>query len=267
MSSSEYVLLDRKDHVLTISINRPDKLNAVITESLAALRDAVVAADNDPNVRCIILTGAGRAFCAGGDISKFKDAADEARRTGVMIPSLDQEVLESFAVAMGRSRTPIIAAINGAALGLGFSIAIGCDIRIASDKATLGATYLRMAMGPEFGASFYLVHLIGVAKACELIFNARVLNAQEAKDFGLVNQVVPAERLMPAAMEMAQNIASLPPVAMRYTKRNLYAGLSGNLMTQARMEITANTVTRSTQDHLEAASAFLEKRTPIFKGQ
>ncbi len=267
MTSPRYVLLDQDGHVLIITINRPDVLNAFHNDSFIALRDAVLAAEEDPDVRAIVLTGTGRAFSAGADVKAFKEAVEQTKAAGSHHASLDQDALEGFGVAMGRLSTPIIAAVNGPAMGLGFTVSVACDIRLGTENTRMGPVFLRMGLTPEFGSTYNLVRLIGLAKACEIVFNAKVLDAQEAKDIGLLNQVLPPEQLMPAALEMAKNIASFPPVAMRWAKRNLYSGANGDLATQARLEIAANRICRVTKDHEEAVNAFLEKRPAVFQGR
>jgi len=260
------ILVDRQDHVLTITLNRPDKLNAFNHVMFQELYDAVMAGDRDSSVRCVIITGAGRAFSAGADIAAFKAAVEENKRTGIHTASaVDQVLLERFSDEIGKTSVPIIAAINGPALGLGFTLTIGCDIRFISDKATMGAVFARMGLTPEFGSTYNLVRLVGIATACELVFNAKVVTAQEAKDLRLVNHVVPHDELMPKAMAMAKNIASFSPTAIRLAKKNLYAGLDSTRATQAHLEIWANRIARATPDHEEAVNAFLEKRAPVFR--
>ena len=265
--SPEYILQDLVDHVLTITLNRPEKLNAVTEEGLRGLWEAITQADEDPETRAIVVTGAGRAFCAGADLGSFQAALEESKRLGRQVTSVDQEMLEQFAYTMSQLGTPIIAAINGPAMGIGFTFTLGCDIRIASEGATLGAVFLQRGLSPEFGSTFNLPRLIGIAKACELVFSARVVGAQEAKEIGLVNQVVPPEQLMPVSTGMAQTIAALPPLAMRYAKKNLYSGLQGGILDQLHMETLANRACRDTEDYHEGVMAFLEKRPAVFRGR
>ncbi len=260
------ILLDRDDHVLTITLNRPDKLNAINRVMLRDLHDAVMEADGDSSVRCVVITGAGRAFCAGADLSASKAALEENKRPGASIAgATDQSVMERFADAIGKISVPTIAAINGPALGLGLTLPIACDIRIASEKATLGAIFARVGLTPEFGSTYNLARLVGIAAACELVFNAKVVTAQEAKDLGLVNHVVPHGELMAKAMAMARSIAGFSPTASRLAKKNLYSGLQASRATQAHLEAWALLIARSTPDHEEAVNAFMEKRPPVFR--
>ena len=265
--SPKYLLVDRQDRIVVITLNRPEKRNAFLNDMVLDLRDAIAEADRDPEVRVIVITGAGSAFSSGADVDAFREAFEESQRVGHQVHAIDQEQLNQFGVAMRQITKPIIAAVNGPAVGLGFTLAIACDIRIASEQAAMGAIFLRVGLTPEFGSSYNLTRLVGIAKACELVFTARVVDAQEALQIGLVNQVVPHDQLMPRVSEMAGAIASMPPVALRLAKGNLYSGMDANLLSQMHEELMANRICRETKDYAEGIAAFLEKRPAVFTGR
>lgn len=263
----ETIILEKAEGIATLTLNRPDKLNALNTQMAIELMDALGKVDADRETRVLVITGAGRAFCAGADVNRFHALA-EARKRGEPIRE------ESLTAVMGRGPAmlqemgkPIIAAINGPAVGFGCTLAAACDIRIASDGAVLGAIFARIGLTPEFGSTFNLPRLVGIAKACELVFTAKIIDAKEAKEIGLVNQVVPAAELMKATREMALTIAEGPPIALKLAKRGLYQGLETNLATQVQYETLAINACFQTQDHAEGVSAFLEKRKPKFIGR
>ena len=262
--SPKHLLIETQDGIRTITLNRPDRRNAFINEMIFEAHAALDEADRDDDVRVIILTGAGSAFSSGADVDAFRRAFEEFKRTGQHTSALDHDELEAFAVAIRRIGKPIICAINGPAVGLGFTLAVACDIRVASEKALMGAIFLRVGLTPEFGSSYNLTRLVGIAKACELVFTARVIGAQEAKEIGLVNTVVPHDELLAATLEMARSMAALPMGPMRISKRNLYSGMDTNLVVQAHEETIANMVCRQAPDHAEGIAAFLEKREPNF---
>lgn len=261
------ILVAHSEGVATLTLNRPDKRNAFNNEMFLELRDALLALEADSSVRVVILTGAGQSFSSGGDLEQFKAAAEASQRAGHFIPPVDLDTLERLPLAMRAMTKPTIAAINGAAVGLGFSVPLACDIRIASEKAQLGAVFLRVGLNPEFGSSYLLPRLVGIAKALELALTARIVGAQEALSIGLVNQVVPADQLMPTALAMARAIAAMPPLAAQWCKRNLYDSLDGDMAAATHREILTNRICWQSQDYLEGVNAFLEKRTPRFQGR
>ncbi|MSQ24666.1 MAG: enoyl-CoA hydratase [Dehalococcoidia bacterium] len=264
--SPKYVLVETKDYITTLTLNRPEKRNAFTNEMFLEARDAFAAAEADAATRVLIVTGAGQAFSAGGDLEAFRQAAAETKRTGALVSPLDQAALEGWALAMRRMTKPTIAAVNGAAMGLGCTLPLACDMRIASERARLGLVFLEVGLNPEFGSSYYLPRLVGIAKACELVLSAKTVDAQEALAIGLVNEVVPHEELLPRARALAGRIASLPPLAVRWARTNLYAGLDGDLLNQVQREIMANRNCRLSKDYDEALAARQERRAPVFRG-
>ncbi len=267
----QYITYEAKDHIATITLNRPDIMNAVKPAVLEELAEASSVANKDLAVRVILFTGAGRAFSAGADMDYLKESMAELKAKGkafaVEQAAAHDDVTSAFAISLRQISKPILCAVNGAAVGFGFTLALACDIRIASDKAQLGGVFLRVGLTPEFGSTYNLVRLVGLAKACELVFTAKIVTAQEALQIGLVNQVVPHDQLMPATVEMARTIASLPPISMKFAKQNLVNGFDGSLAAQIAAENAANRICRDTEDYAEGVNSFLEKRKPVFKGR
>ena len=254
---------DRDGHVLLLQLNRPDVLNALSPELITELHDCLQEADRDPEVRAVVLSGAGRAFCAGGDVSLLQEVN---RRPPAGIQELLLDLFSKLSVP-ARMQKPVIAAVHGFALGAGFSLALLCDIRLAARKTTFGVEFAKMGIAPEVGLSFVLPRLIGTAKAFELILSARRFDAAEAAKMGLVNQVVEEERLLEQALRQAQQLAALPPLAVGLSKAALQRGLGGDLESSIGLEIDMNSRCYSSEDHREAVRAFLDKRKPVFKGR
>ena len=259
----ETLLIERRDGIAIVTLNRPEVLNAfnpkMGKEILAAFR---VLADDD-DTRVVILTGAGRAFCSGADISKPKDRASQWNPN--VIRGYESSTMMSR--LMVNYPKPIIAAINGVALGVGFTLTLPCDIRLASENARFGATFTRIGMVPELGSSFLLPRIVGFGKAMELVLTARVIDAQEAKELGLVNKVTAKGKVMDEALEMARMILKSPPVALRLTKQALHHAASAAMLQATEFEGLALQMCRDSADHKEALKAFREKREPRFTGQ
>src|SRR3981189_130927 len=218
--SYECLLYETKDHVATLTLNRPDRLNALGGTLREDLTAGLTHAIDDPDVRVIVITGAGKGFCAGGDVKAMQDANQAGRARPLMervAPSRDRTVL-----LMRDSPKPIIAAVNGAAAGAGMNLALACDIRIASSAARFSQAFVRRGLHPDWGGTYFLPRVVGMAKACELIFTGEIIDAQEALRRGIVNAVYQPEELLPATHELARKIAAGPPVAIRLAKRALY---------------------------------------------
>lgn len=264
MSHYETVLVDKRNWVATITMNRPDRRNAMTTTMLVELARAFRQLGADPEVRVIILTGAGDAFSVGADVQEFSQglsAGDERppSQTAQWGP------IAEVPLAMREVSKPIIARINGVAAGGGMTITLHCDMRVASEGARFGAVFVRMGVIPEFGSTYMLPRIVGIAKACELVFTARVIDAAEAKEIDLVDHVVPAERLEEKTWEMAAAMAKLQPFAVQMAKRGLYQGLDTDIRTQLQFEVTGLGMCFRSADHAEAVRAFLEKREPKFE--
>ncbi|MBW2283520.1 MAG: enoyl-CoA hydratase/isomerase family protein [Deltaproteobacteria bacterium] len=254
---------EREGHVGIITLNRPEQLNAIgpeLREELPDIMDRVAA---DAELRVLIITGTGKAFSAGGDLGGFLQRSRSYQAQGGAIDLFSNSMSRKFLGV----EIPIIAAINGAAVGGGFTLSLTCDIRIASEAARFGAVFARVGLSPEYGSSFLLSRVVGLTKASELVLTARIFDAQEALSMGLVGEVVPEEQLMARAKEIAGQIAGLSPVAVRMGKRTLRHGLDSTLSQALDYEELAESHCFSSLDHQESVKAFMEKRAPEFKGR
>jgi 2-(1,2-epoxy-1,2-dihydrophenyl)acetyl-CoA isomerase len=261
------IRLEKKEKSIIITLNRPDKMNASNDRMSEELLHCFENINTDTEARTVILTGAGKAFCAGADLRERFMPKIEQRKKG-LLKEVTNEFAELGALALSRIRKVTIAAINGMASGVGCTLALGCDIRIASSAAKLGFPFLRVGILPEFGSTYYLPRLAGIGKACELIFTGQTIDAEEAKEIGLVNKVVPPESLLEEAYAMARKIGQMPPLALEISKRALYQGMRApDLASQLQYEALALVHLFGTADHEEGVRSFLEKREPVFKGQ
>jgi 2-(1,2-epoxy-1,2-dihydrophenyl)acetyl-CoA isomerase len=259
------LLYDVEDGVATLTLNRPERLNALGDTLREDLHDAVIHAAADPEVRVMIVTGAGKGFCAGGDVKAMNDGKER----GAARPLMDK-------VAPGRDRTvlalrdapqPIIAAVNGAAAGAGMNLALACDIRLASSAAKFAQAFVKRGLHPDWGGTYFLPRVVGAAKACELIFTGEIIDAQEALRLGIVSAVHAPDELMPAAQAIARKIAAGPPIAIRLAKRAIYHSLDCDLRQALEFETYAQNICFETEDAREGISAFVEKRPPAFRGR
>jgi 2-(1,2-epoxy-1,2-dihydrophenyl)acetyl-CoA isomerase len=271
--STEHLLVERRDGVLYLTMNQPQKLNALSEPMGIALLEQLKHAAGDREVGAVVLTGAGRGFCAGGDVSRMSErneragAHDGDHGLGIEARIAGLRAREEISVLLHEIPKVTIAAVNGPAAGAGLSIALACDIRIASDAARFGTAFARVGYSGDFGGSYFLTQLVGPAKARELYFSAEVINAEEALKLGMVNRVVPAASLAEEVHAYAKRIASGPTVAYGYMKANLNLALRGDLRAALEREAFGQSLTGLTQDHKEAVKAFLEKREPKFHGR
>ena len=255
-----------KDGVATLTLNRPDRLNALSVAMLDALLEALPRLADDGAVGVVVLTGAGRGFCAGGDVK----AMAEGRELG---GDTLEEKAQGLRAKMEVSRwlhempKPTIAMVRGAAAGAGLSIALACDLRIAGESAKFATAFARVGYSGDFGGSWFLTQLVGTAKARELYYTAEIVDARHALALGIVNRVVPDEKLEDEALTLARKLAQGPRVALRYMKRNMNAAETQTLAQCLDLEAMHHTRTGFTEDHKEAARAFVEKREPVFKGR
>lgn len=255
------VLVSKSEGITTLTLNRPEMMNSVSVQLLEELRAAVEELEFDPDVRCAIVTGAGdRAFCAGADLK------ERAGMTETEVRRFIQTIRTTFTLVENLS-IPVIAAVNGAALGGGTELALACDLRVVSDRATLGLTETSLAIIPGAGGTQRLPRLVGKAKAKELILLARRIDAAEALAIGLANRVVPHESLLDEARAMALAVAQNGPVALRAAKRAIDRGLEMDLASALVFESTCYEMTIPTEDRREGLAAFREKRKPVYKGR
>jgi 2-(1,2-epoxy-1,2-dihydrophenyl)acetyl-CoA isomerase len=267
MSTSQYetICYEKSEGVVTVSLNRPDVLNAVNEKMGEELLDALRAADQDEEVRCVILTGRGRAFCAGEDIQALRSDYERGQN-----PRLGERLLHKYNPIIRQIRQmekPVIAAVNGVAAGAGAGIAYACDIRIASEPAKFLQAFIRVGLVPDSGTSFFLPRLVGFAKALELSLTGEELSARDAERFGLVCKVVPQEDLAKTSRELALRFARGPTLGIGLTKRALNKSISTDLEGVLQYESHLQELAGATSDHVEAVKAFFERRKPIFKGR
>lgn len=265
----DFVILEKRDSVATLTLNRPQRLNALSVEMGRELNQAIDEAKEDLESRVLVITGEGRAFCAGEDVKQRPADSNQARQQQTPLSKFanSPSSLVRFASVFRNMSKPTIASINGPAVGQGLSLALACDIRIASEDAELGAIWTRRGITPESAGAYLLTQILGPAKACELIFRGKMLNAREAKEIGLVNEVVPAGQLKEATYEMAREIAEGPPVAIAISKAMIYQALETSLDTHARLEFFSQDYCFRTEDREEGIRSFLEKRAPRFEGK
>jgi enoyl-CoA hydratase/carnithine racemase len=265
---TDLIALSRSGAVATMTINRPDTLNALGEpgdgDQFAA---ACAALSADRSVRCVILTGAGRAFSAGGNVKAM--AAREGAFAGPPADIRDgyRGNIHRIARALHGLDLPVIAAVNGPAIGLGCDVACMADIRIASDTAKFGVTFLKLGLIPGDGGAWLLPRAIGMSRAAQLLFTGDVIDAATAKEWGLVSEVVPAGALMEEAMTLAQRIALQPPQALRVAKLLIRQGQTTTYDTLLELSAAAQALMHHTKDHEEGVAAILEKRAPQFKGE
>jgi enoyl-CoA hydratase/carnithine racemase len=256
------MLYSRQENISVLTINRPDARNAFSPEMIGLWRDYLKEARDDDAVNVIVVTGTGDTFCSGGDI---RDMAEGKLRSWDMKRFL-WEGVHRIILTLEDIDKPVIAAINGAAMGAGMDMAIMCDIRVSSDRAKLGESYIQMGLVPGDGGAWFLPRLVGVSKALELFLTADVLDAGEALALGIVNRVVPHENLMEETMKLASRIAQKPPLAVKMMKRAVYQGTTSTLRSHLDYISSQLSLLSETHDHAEAARAFLEKRKPVFTG-
>ena len=260
--------IETADHVTKLTLDRPDTMNPLGAtgdgDAFAAACDVINA---DMAVRCVILTGAGRAFSAGGDIKAMKERTGTFGGTAPEISDGYRNNIHKVLRALYSLRVPLIAAVNGPAIGLGCDLACLADMRIASNRAKFGVTFLKLGIIPGDGGTWILPRIIGEARAAELFYTGDVIDAATALEWGLVSRIVDAEALLPEAEALAAKIATMPPHALRHAKNLMRQGRS--MSYDGALELAANTqaLMHLTGDHMEGVDALIEKRAPVFKGE
>jgi 2-(1,2-epoxy-1,2-dihydrophenyl)acetyl-CoA isomerase len=257
------LILTRAAHVATITLNRPEALNALDLQLGRELFDAVLEVDEDPDVRCVVLTGAGRAFCAGGDVKAF---ADNLPRIGVLIKELTT-YLHGSVSRLCRSDKPVVMAVNGVAAGGGFSLAISGDVVLAAESATFTMAYAGIAATPDGSSSYFLPRLIGLRRTMDLYFSNRTLSAREALEWGLVTRVVSDADLRSAIGVLASELAEGPTRAFGAAKKLFHQSTWESLETQMELEAQAIAASGHTQDFAAGVTAFVNKQTATFQGR
>jgi enoyl-CoA hydratase/carnithine racemase len=267
--------LEREGAIAIITLNRPDAGNSFDFRLMAEIDNATKDVGEDKNVRAVIITGAGKYFSTGIDLSMFTNpqAMVGDKEDAPAPPAEDDKTYGRGTIVGGlmrimSMRKPVIAAINGPAYGAALSLALGCDIRIASDRAKFCMVFIKRGIVPDTAGSFTLPRIVGLPKACELIFTGEAIDAAEADKIGLVNKVVPHDDLMKATRDLAGKIANNPPLAVAMAKADLYKGVEEkDIVKQMKREEKSQETLLNTEDFMEATTAFLEKRQPVFKGK
>ncbi len=257
------LLVDRIGHIAKITLNRPDRMNAISTGMLAAFSEAIVEADRDRDVRAIVITGAGRGFCAGLDL---KDQSS-GQGLGVGGAPTKFDLRDAPPMVLHQADTPTLCALNGGAAGYGLDLALGCDIRIAADGAKLSAAFTKRGVLPESGGTWLLPRLLGWAKASELAFTGRTLTAEQALELGLVNRVVPTDLVLKETMAMAEEIAGNAPLAVQATKRMMRLAMDETFEANVHHVFLQLLPLVRSKDFQEGMNSFLEKRPPKFEGR
>ncbi len=258
-----------QDGVLTLTLNRPQARNALSRPMNEALQQQLAQAELDPAVKCIVLTGAGNAFCAGGDVKAMAAAGDGTVGALTVDQAIHRQRLSQRATSgkLFKMPKPTIAALPGAAAGAGLSLALACDLRVMASTAFLTTAFARVGFSGDYGGTYFMTQLVGAAKARELYLLSERVSADEALRLGLVNWVCAPEALAGRAREVALRLASGPTVAYRYMKENLNRAMAGEVDDCLDLEATHHIHCGQTEDHREAARAFVEKREPVFKGR
>jgi len=262
-TAADELLYDVKDRVATLTLNRPDKMNAFTGPMIERWAWALTEAQRDPDVNVVVVTGAGKAFCAGGDVARM----GQGEPTPLDHKNMLWEHIHRVPKALEVMDKPVIAMVNGVAVGAGMGMAVMCDVRIASDAARFSTGYVRVGLVPGDGDTYFLPRLVGTARALELLWTADFIEAAEALRLGIVNRVVPADRLAEDTYALARKIAEGPQIPIRMIKRLVYQSLRLDLRTHLDLVSSHMAVVRETEDHKEGVQAFKDKRPPKFTGR
>ncbi len=262
------LLFEKDGSIVTLTINRPEMRNPLGEEGDGALyAEAAGRINDDRDVRCVILTGAGKAFSAGGNVKAMREKGGAFAGPGVAIRERYRTGIHRIVKSLWGIEVPMIAAVNGPAIGLGNDVACLADTRISADTAIFGATFLKIGLVPGDGGAWLLPKVIGMARAAELFFSGETIDAQTALSWGLVSRVVPAAALMDEARDLAGKIARQPPDVLRMTKRLMREGMTASFDNIMEQSASMQALAHHTEDHAEAVGAFLDKRSPVYRGR
>ena len=268
-TATHHLLASLDDGVLTLTLNRPEARNAMSGEMTGALAERLAWAELEPEVKVVVLTGAGQGFCAGGDVKGMNERNSGAGRPQTIDEQIAAQRVNQRATAgkLFHMPKPTIAALPGAAAGAGLALALACDLRIMATTAIMTTAFARVGFSGDYGGTYFLTQLVGAAKARELYFLSERVNAEEALRLGLANWIVGPEELAKRTREIALRLAKGPTVAYRYMKENLNRAMAGEALDCMDLEATHHVHCGATHDHKEAAKAFVEKREPVFEGR
>lgn len=265
---SDLILIEKRGPIAILTLNRPEMMNALGQEGDGeAVSAACAQIEDDPSIRVAILTGAGRAFSAGGDVKAMRDRTGAFAGSPYNVHEGYRRNIHRIVTSLYNLEIPLISAVNGAAIGLGCDVACMADVRIASDTAKFGVTFLKLGLIPGDGGAWLLPRIIGHSRAAELLFTGRVIEADTAADWGLVSRSVPGESLMDEAMKLAEEMAAQPSQSLRVAKSLLRHGQNANYETIMAMSAAAQSMMHHTEDHIEGVNAILEKRKAVFEGK
>ncbi|MCH2173932.1 enoyl-CoA hydratase/isomerase family protein [Myxococcota bacterium] len=264
--SDDAVLYEVVDHIATITLNRPENRNSMTPEVLVGLGDAVDRVRADSDIRCVVLTGRGQSFCAGADF-KSREPLGDGSDDVYTAPNERAYATYAHFLSLLEIEVPIVAAMQGHAIGGGLGLALVCDLRVANREARFGANFVRLGLHPGMATTYLLPRLMGVPRATELLLTGRILDGAEAAEMGLVHYAVEVENVLARANELAREIASAAPLAVRWTKQSIYRGLNWDPVSAARFEAHVQSRTFETEDSREGISALLGRRDPDFRGR
>ena len=260
----ETIILKKEKHIATLTLNRPEIRNSINLKMETELMKVFQDIGEDPDVRVMILTGAGKGFCAGADVREPRYAPDITIQE---ISRILRQIYKGTTLRLYNLEIPTIAMVNGAATGWGLDLALACDIRIGSENAKFGSAFVKLGLTPATGGVWLMPRVTGFAKACELIFTGDLVEAKEAERLGIVNKVAPAEELVKETMALATKIAAAPPMAVKLAKLQLRQGLHTDLESAFELAANCQSICMTSADVREAITAMLEKREPVFKGK
>jgi enoyl-CoA hydratase/carnithine racemase len=264
--SEPAVLYEAKDHIATVTLNRPENRNSMTEDVLEGLRAGVARAREDAELRCLVVTGRGKSFCAGADFKSQIQRGDSGPERK-QLPNERSFAMYSPFLSLLEVEVPVIGALNGHAIGGGLGLALVCDIRVANREAKYGANFTKLGLHPGMATTYFLPRFVGIPRAAELLFTGRLVSGAEAAELGLANYAVAEDQVLPRSLELAREIASCAPIAVRWTKRSLYQNVDWDPVSAARAEAHAQSRTLETEDSKEGVKALLEKRAPVFRGR
>ena len=258
------VLYEVRDYVATITLNRPENRNSMTEDVLEGVASAVAEVRQDPEVRCVIITGKGRSFSAGAD---FRSQVQRGSGERELLPNERSFAMYQPFLSVLSIEVPVIGALNGHAIGGGLGLALVCDVRVANRDSKYGANFVKLGLHPGMATTYFLPRFVGIPRAAELLFTGRLISGAEAAELGFANYAVAPDEVLPKAQELAREVASCAPIAVRWTKRSLYRNVGWDPTTAAEIEAGIQSRTVETEDFREGVAALLEKREPEFKGR